>query len=123
MAVVEAGRMDLVDAGTSHTEEVEGEEADLTIEDLAEVYRRENGEEVKHHQSASLALVEEEVEGMVETGAVEEEEDGSWIHQIRYHDARACLSRKLSITPFILVLVYPNYFVASRSIQKRSKVP
>jgi hypothetical protein len=86
MAAVEDGRMGLVDAETLDTVEAEGEAAGLMIEDSVEAYRQENGEEAKHHQSASLGLAEEEVEGMVGTGAVEEEGDGSWSHHIRFHD-------------------------------------
>jgi hypothetical protein len=104
MVVAEEGRMDLADAETLDTEEVEGEEGGLTIGDSAAAYHQANGEEARHHQNASRALVEEEVEVTVETGVVEEEGDGSWNNQTRCHDARACLSSEHSATVLIWVL-------------------
>lgn len=80
---VEAERMASTDVVTLDMGEGEEEAGDLmtgeTTEDLVEVYHRGNGEEAKHHQTATLALEGDEGEETAVTGVVEEEGGGSRI--------------------------------------------
>ena len=80
-AVVEAERMASMGVATLDMVEEEEEEGDLTteemIEDSVEVCHRENGEEAKHHQTATLASEGDEGEVTAVTGGVGEEGGGS----------------------------------------------
>jgi hypothetical protein len=80
-AVVEAERMASMGVVTLDMVEEEEEEGGLTTEEMigdsVEVCHRENGEEAKHHQTATLASEGDEGEVTAVTGVVEEEVGGS----------------------------------------------
>jgi hypothetical protein len=74
-AVAEAEKMGSVDVVISDTAEVE-QEAGTTTDPV--VCLLGSGEEAKPHQTESLALEEEEVEGMAVIGMDEGGDGGSW---------------------------------------------